>query len=565
MTGDPFDSLRSRNPVPPESLPDAPMTVASSIVAGRPSLGRGLTIAAAAGALVLAGGGSWLLWSRGGEREMAVQVTSTPAAAVPTSPVEQAEEEMPTVVVYFLDARTSTLVPVARDLNVLNVRPLPDLAPLTLDLLFFGPGAWDAAPLPDPVAAAETTLDTAIPAGTELRGITVDAAGTAYVDLSGDFAAAPPEALAQVVFTATRLAGVASVRFLIEGEPQYLMAERLSLVPAASLPTGADPVDPVTRGAFAALLPVVMIESPALGDTLTLPEVITGITGETDADVLLDLLAADGTVLWHAAAPATCPGCPAGTFAVEVPDSLAAGTGWTTLQAYLSTFDRGPLAQYPVWLIPCVAPGGEPEIPEPTTTTPATTTTSTTTTSTTIAANPAPWSGAPLALDAVPAVARDTWAAAENRDECALLFPTDPASLGEGAVVHDRYFGGGWGLAWDLPRGPGRWEPGGEYCADCGREAFGVAGTGGDFVRGTEDAIWPNRLAWTADAQGGSIYSHAGYGYEGVTSGTAGEPLLTYLFIAHQGCMYNVWSYLGEEHLLSLIGQLRFVEGMGTP
>ncbi len=139
---------------------------------------------------------------------------------------------------------------------------------------------------------------------------------------------------------------------------------------------------------------------------------------------------------------------------------------------------------------------------------------------------------------------------------CALLFPADPGALADGAVLHDRYFGGGWGLAWDLPSGPGRWEPGGEYCADCGREAFGVAGTGGDAT-GTEDAIWPNRLAW-ADG------SHAGYGYEGLTSGGAGEPLLAYLFIDGQGCMYNVWSYLGEEHLLALIEQLRFVEGMGA-
>jgi len=89
-----------------------------------------------------------------------------------------------------------------------------------------------------------------------------------------------------------------------------------------------------------------------------------------------------------------------------------------------------------------------------------------------------------------------------------------------------------------------------------------VAGTGGDAT-GAEDSIWATRLEWgpTTDP----LYSHAGYGYEGLSStGEAGEPLLAYLFIDGQGCMYNVWSCRGEEHLLSLISQLRFVEGLGT-
>ncbi|HSQ36524.1 MAG TPA: hypothetical protein VLS92_01385, partial [Acidimicrobiia bacterium] len=143
-------------------------------------------------------------------------------------------------------------------------------------------------------------------------------------------------------------------------------------------------------------------------------------------------------------------------------------------------------------------------------------------------------------------------------------FPADPGSLAQSAVLHDRYFGGGWGLAWDLPSGPGRWEPGGDYCPDCGREAFGVAGTGGD-VTGTETLIWSDHLAWTDGSGTGYGHSRAGYGYEGLSpTGEAGEPLLAYLLIDGQGCLYNVWSYLGEEHLLSLISQLHFVEGLGA-
>jgi len=555
MNRDPFDSLRARNPVPPGTLPDAPMQVASAIAAGRPTLRRGLAIAAATAAVVLVGGGSWLLWSRGGSRETAAPVTSTVASATDsTTPAGPEAEEVPIVVVYFLDD-ASTLVPVARDLNVLNVRPLPDLGPLTLDLLLFGPGPWDAGPLPDPVAAAEAQLGSAIPAGAELLGLEV-ADGLAMVDLSAEFATAPPEALAQVVFTATRLEGVQGVRFLIEGDPYWLLEETTTLVPAASAPSDAAVVDPITRASFTSFQPTVMIETPVLGDTLRLPALLTGSITVEEAEVLLQLVAEDGSLLWSGTAEVPCGECPAGAFAAEVPASAAAGTGWATLRAYLSTIDQGPLAEYPVWVVPELPPGQEAEVPE------ATTTTVPDASPTTIPGHSAPWSGHGLAPDEVPAVALEAWAAAENATECALLFPADADALADGAILHDRYFGGGWGLAWDLPSGPGRWEPGGEYCPDCGREAFGVAGTGGEAT-GAEDSIWADRLEWTFGPEAGPRYSHAGYGYEGLTSGGAGEPVLAYLFIDHQGCMYNVWSFLGEEHLLALIEQLRFVEGAG--
>ena len=147
MNRDPFDSLRARNPVRPESLPDAPMTLATRITAGRPTLRRGLAIAGATAVAVLAAGSAWLLWTSGGGRETAVEVTTTTSAEVSTTTTGTAEEDAPILVVYFLDSDTNTLVPVARDLRVLDVRPLPDLGPLAVELLLSGPGAWDAAPL----------------------------------------------------------------------------------------------------------------------------------------------------------------------------------------------------------------------------------------------------------------------------------------------------------------------------------------------------------------------------------------------------------------------------------
>ena len=150
----------------------------------------------------------------------AAEPTDTGAAT--TTTMGEVADDAPTVVVYFLDADTGAAVPVARDLSVLNVRPLPDLGPLAVELLLSGPGAWDAAPLDPPVAAAEARLTSAIPEGTTLLSFDMED-GTATVDLSAEFLSGDPETLtaafAQLVFTVTRLEGVENVRVLVAGQP----------------------------------------------------------------------------------------------------------------------------------------------------------------------------------------------------------------------------------------------------------------------------------------------------------------------------------------------------------
>lgn len=164
----------------------------------------------------------------------------------------------------------------------------------------------------------------------------------------------------------------------------------------------------------------------------------------------------------------------------------------------------------------------------------------------------APWSASLLPESSVPRHLVQDWADAENRLWCSALYPADEAELGAG-VSRSANFDGGWAVAWDLADGPGRDAADG-YCADCGRSAFGVAGAG---LTGSEDtlAIWPNRIGW----DDGSL---AGYGLEGPEDPGIGAPVLSYLVIAGQGCLYNVWSFLGENHLLDLIESLRFVDGM---
>ena len=147
-------------------------------------------------------------------------------------------------------------------------------------------------------------------------------------------------------------------------------------------------------------------------------------------------------------------------------------------------------------------------------------------------AAPAPWLGAPLPVGSVSPVYHEQWERAANRAHCALIAFAEPGAAGQGAAPRAATFSGGWGVAYDLPSL---------------RSAFGVAGAG---VSASEPAYdeWPYRLRW-ADG------STAGYGPEGGT----GPNLLAYLRITGQGCLYNVWSRLGREHLEHLLTSLRFV------
>lgn len=145
----------------------------------------------------------------------------------------------------------------------------------------------------------------------------------------------------------------------------------------------------------------------------------------------------------------------------------------------------------------------------------------------------APWSGERLLPSDVPEVYLTQWSRADNAARCALLAPrsTDPAADPRAAT-----FGGGWGVAYDLPDR---------------RSAFGVAGTGVEPSDQTYDQ-WPNRMAWRDG-------SRVGYGPEG----GSGPKLLAYLRVAGQDCLYNVWSHLGRDHLEGLLESLRYVRTGG--
>ena len=142
-----------------------------------------------------------------------------------------------------------------------------------------------------------------------------------------------------------------------------------------------------------------------------------------------------------------------------------------------------------------------------------------------------PWSAQPLGRTEVPAVYLQQWNRAGNRNTCAL-FAFAQLGKGAGATPRAATFSGGWAVAYDRPGL---------------RSAFGIAGTSSSASDSTYSG-WSHNRRW-------SDGSNAGYGPEGGT----GPDQLAYLRIDGQGCLYNVWSKLGRDHLEFLLDALRRV------
>ena len=143
----------------------------------------------------------------------------------------------------------------------------------------------------------------------------------------------------------------------------------------------------------------------------------------------------------------------------------------------------------------------------------------------------APWSNAAVRQPDIPVVYYTQWSVAENRATCGLVALTE-FGVGAPAVPRAATFSGGWAVAYDLPRL---------------RSAFGIAGSGSSATDSTYSG-WKNHLRW-------SDGSRADYGPEG----GSGPNQLAYLRIAGEGCLSNVWSRIGKEHLELLIGGIRRV------
>ena len=150
-------------------------------------------------------------------------------------------------------------------------------------------------------------LTTEIPDGTELLDLAV-ADGTATVDLSGAFddgggSASMQARVAQVVATLTQFPSIERVAFRLDGEPVTAIGgEGVAVDP----PLGRGDIEPQT--------PAILVESPAVGETVSSPLTIRGTANTFEANFRVSVTAADGTTLYDSFVTATSGSGVRGTF-----------------------------------------------------------------------------------------------------------------------------------------------------------------------------------------------------------------------------------------------------------
>jgi hypothetical protein len=158
----------------------------------------------------------------------------------------------------------------------------------------------------------------------------------------------------------------------------------------------------------------------------------------------------------------------------------------------------------------------------------------------------APWSGERLPARAAPRPLLSAWQRADNRAWCAPLAPSTLGGVGAGARPRQSAFAGGWAVEFDKQGAPGVTGRG-EACATCGRGSFGIAGTS-LTADGADELIGAGARPFT---DGGRI-AIQDPGEEPVAVAT--------LVVGGQDCVYQVWSFLGREHLDELVAGLRLVD-----
>ncbi len=133
-------------------------------------------------------------------------------------------------------------------------------------------------------------LTTAIPDGTKLLGVTI-ANGVATVDLSKEFASGGGSAsmrtrLAQVVYTLTQFPTVDSVVFEIDGEPVTSLGGEGVMLDG-----------PQTRKDYEEQTPVILVETPVPGATVTSPVRLAGTSNVYEANMHLDVYQGDEKIV----------------------------------------------------------------------------------------------------------------------------------------------------------------------------------------------------------------------------------------------------------------------------
>jgi spore germination protein GerM len=360
MSRDPFEEMQKRNPVTPDELPVAPMSVAERILGHRAGRAMpGWALAAAAMFLVAAVGGGTLLWLGGGDAAPVGSggtTTTVPTDDVTVTTVQTMESG---AVVYFFFGEF--LVPVSVTVEVGQYpsaeERVPDQAREVMVRLLEGAG--------------EEGLSSAIPEDVQLHGFGFGN-GIAEVYLSSEFVSGGGSAsmigrVGQVVYSLTAVEGVEGVVFYIFEEPPLGIFG--NEVPTTVFGGEGFTVDlPATREGFDDLLPAVMIEAPAYGADAASPMLVKGTANVFEATVSIELLDASGAVLYEGFATASCgTGCRGeweATVAYDTSGISQAGE-WGTLRAFESSAEDGRptnVREHPLWL------HGDAEAPDSTTT-----------------------------------------------------------------------------------------------------------------------------------------------------------------------------------------------------
>jgi hypothetical protein len=256
------------------------------------NLGRPFALMAGLLALLLIGGGvlGYVLQKHGGTND-------TTTAAALTTPGRTDTTTSTTlrtaVVVYFV--RDGKMGAAGR-----VVPKTPAIGTAALNELIAGPTADEQA----------AGLSTALPAGTTVASLDVSD-GLATVKLSKSLDAL---ATAQVVFTLTHFPTVK--RVAVNGGP------------------------PQTRKQLEALSPIILVEDPTPGETVTSPFEVTGTSNTFEATLQLQLTDGDGNVLSKQFVTATSGTGTRGTFKGLIPFTAAAGTH-LVLHAYEDSAEDG--------------------------------------------------------------------------------------------------------------------------------------------------------------------------------------------------------------------------------
>ena len=278
---------------------------------GRPRAGRRGILAFAVASLALLGAGCSTAPPKTSPTPLSSTVPSSTAANTPPAST--------TYTLYFL---RGSYLGVAHRAGPATT----SIATATLTTLLGGPSSSEVS----------AGLSSAIPPATRLLGIRI-ASGTATVDFTREFGTpgTPGNELArvaQVVFTMSQFPSVKRVAFEISGAtPSSFGSGAVSL----QKPRGETDV----LGA----LPAILVETPAVGDSLHRSVHLSGLANVYEAQFNVQLVDGAGKVLLDAPVHATAGSGEWGSFDVTFPFS-AQTTSMSTLRVYdISMRDGSPI------------------------------------------------------------------------------------------------------------------------------------------------------------------------------------------------------------------------------